>query len=187
MAGATMSTSRASPGPRSMSTVLPGPRLVLHRPLDPHRVGQFHLVDLGLQTESEGVKPQLQDFFQFADTLHPVARQPQIKILGGAGHAAPDSLFWEDVRFRCVRAKPNHNGHVLDVPACTQHPYADDGVDRAFHLIYVTHRLPSLVQFLLVDLTRLVSVNDLRLVRILLDIFPAAIRLPHRLRRCRSS
>jgi hypothetical protein len=74
----------------------------LHRYLDPRRVGQFHLVDLGLQTKSEGVKPQLQNFFQLSNTLRPVARQPQIKILGGAGHAGK-TQFHRHATFEVVR------------------------------------------------------------------------------------
>ena len=74
----------------------------MHRHLDPRRVGQFHLVDLGLQTESESVKPQLQEFFQLADALRPVAPQPQIKILGGAGHAGK-AQFHRHATFEVVR------------------------------------------------------------------------------------
>lgn len=60
---------------------LPGPRLVLNRNFDAHRVCQFHLVNLWFHAKSKGVEPQLQDLFEFADTFCPIADKPESKSL----------------------------------------------------------------------------------------------------------
>ena len=90
IAGATRSISRASPRAKIDLHRLPGPRLVLNRNFDAHRVRQFHLVNLWFHAKSKGVEPQLQDLFEFADTFCPIADKPEIEIFsspGGKGEA----------------------------------------------------------------------------------------------------
>lgn len=64
---------------------LPGPRFVLHRHFDTHRVGKLHLMNFRLQPEGERVERQLQHVLQPAYPLAAVALKNQVKILGGAG------------------------------------------------------------------------------------------------------
>ena len=71
---------------------LPGSRLVLNRNFEAHRVRHFHLVNLWFQTEGEGIEPQLQDFFEFADAFRSIAGKPEIEIFSGAGGAGETQL-----------------------------------------------------------------------------------------------
>ena len=50
------------------------------------------LVHLWFQAEGEGIEPQLQDLFEFADAFRPIADKPEIEIFGGPGSASETQL-----------------------------------------------------------------------------------------------
>jgi hypothetical protein len=64
----------------------------LNRNFDANRVRQFHLVHLWFQAEGEGIEPELQDLFEFADAFRPMADKPEIEIFGGPGGASETQL-----------------------------------------------------------------------------------------------